>query len=112
MSLQLNKGQTIQVGKIKYQVLKIQEEIDRVDVEKNKLIGEHTEVELHKKGSKSLYPTHVLKLYYEDPIEATLLEIIQEKASKKIERPKQRGVILSYVNGKKIPIKDIKVISK
>ena len=110
MALHIVKGDTVQIGKDKYDVLGILEEIDKYNTEKNKFIGEHTGIELHKHGSKSLHPTHLLKLYYKNGNEAILLEIVQEKPSKEIEKPKQRGNIFNYINKRVIPRDKIKVI--
>ncbi len=99
-------GDKIQIGKNKFDVLKIVEEVDFWDSKKDMLIGEHLEIELHLIGSSSIRPTHILKIYHDKKNNAVLLEIVHEKPPKELGRI--RGNIFSYKNEKKIPVKNIK----
>jgi len=112
MGLLLSKGDIIQMGKEKYDVLRILEEIDKYDVETNAFVGEHTAIEFHQHGSSSLHPTHLLKLYYDKEDEAVVFEIVQEKPPNGIEKYKERGNIFKYLNKKVIPSREIKILSK
>lgn len=109
--MEISKGNIIKIGKDKFDVLTILKEIDKYDTQKNEFIGEHTEIELHKHGSRSLHPTHLLKLYYDDEHTTVLFKIVYEKAPKEIKKPKQRGHIFNYVNKKAILKDQIKIIS-
>lgn len=112
MNLKFKEGNIIEIDGEKYQVLRITEDIDWYDVEKDKIVGEHIAIELYKFGIFSLHPTHLLKIYYNNPEEAVLLKIIQEKQPKELEHPRQRGNIFSFHEEKIIPVKEIKIVSK
>ena len=73
--MNIQKGNIIKIGKEKYDVLNVTEEIDKYDTEKNEFVGEHTAIELHKIGDSSLHPTHLLKIYHDNRKEAILLRI-------------------------------------
>jgi hypothetical protein len=65
MGFKLSEGQAIQIGKDKYDVLRILEEIDKYDTKNNKAIGEHLAIDLHKHGDISLHPTHLLEIMHD-----------------------------------------------
>lgn len=107
----LIKGKVIKIGKIFYDILDISEDFDRIDEERNEIVGENMNFLLHKHGDNSLHPTHSLKIYHGDEGNAFLFEIIQSKTPDSILNPWQRGMVFRYVNEKKISQKDIKLVS-
>jgi len=107
--MKFNKGQIIKIGKEKFDVLKTFHDINWWDSDKNEIIGEHTAIELHKIGDFDLHPTHLIKLYYDKKDEAVLFRIEQEKSSKEIENPRQRGGMFSLKNKIIIKIGEIKI---
>ncbi len=109
--MNIQKGNIIKIGKEKYDVLSVMEEIDRYDTEKNEFVGEHTAIELHKMGDSSLHSTHLLKVYHDNNKEAILLRIEQDKPPEWLEKPRQRGMAFSYHDKKIISIADIKIES-
>ena len=108
--MKFKEGQIITIGKEKYDVLKIFYDIDWWDSNKNEIIGEHTAIELHRIGNFSLYPTHLMKLYYNKKDEAVLFRIEQEKPSKEIEKPRQRGGMFSLKDEIIIKRGEIKIV--
>jgi hypothetical protein len=105
--MEFEVGNKIQIGKEKFDVLNVTEEIDKWDSKKDKLIGEHLAIELHKFRSSSLHPTHLLKIYKDRKM--ILYEIIQEKIITPLAiRLKQRGGIFSYINPREISMKEVK----
>ncbi|MBT4334501.1 hypothetical protein HOD61_01670 [archaeon] len=107
--MDIRKGDIMEIRKGRYAVLNILEDIDEVDTKEDKLIGEHTAIELHKFGNSSLFATHLLKIYYDNDREGILSEIEYEKISKKLENPLFRGTMITYHNKTQIPISDIKI---
>jgi hypothetical protein len=107
--MNIKKGNIIKIGKERYDVLNVMEEIDIYDTEKNEFVGEHTAIELHKIGDSSLHATHLLKIYHNNNKEAILLRIEQDKPLKWLEKPKERGMMLSYHDKQTISIADIHI---
>ena len=107
--MNIQKGNIIKIGKDKYDVLSVMEEIDKYNTEKNEFVGEHTAIEIHKFGDSSLHATHLLKIYHDNDKEAVLLRIEQDKPPKWLEKSKQRGMMFSYHDKKTISIADIKI---
>ena len=95
MKINFKEGDIIKIDGENYQVLKITEDIEWYDAEKDKIIREHIAIELYKSEISSLHPTHLLKIYYDNPEKAVLLKIIQEKPPKELEHPRRRGNIFS-----------------
>lgn len=107
--MKIQKGNIIRIGKEKYDVLSVMEEIDRYNTEKNEFVGEHTAIEIHKFGDSSLHTTHLLKVYHNNNKEAILLRIEQDKPPKGLEKPRQRGIMFGDHDKKTISIADIKI---
>lgn len=107
--MNIQKGCILKIGKEKYDVWSVNGDIDRYDTENNEVLGEHTAIELHKRGDSSLHPTHLLKVYIDNDKEAVLLRIEQDKPPDWLEKPRQRGIIFSYHDEKTIPISNIKI---
>ena len=107
--MNIQKGNILKIGKDKYDVLGIREEVDKFDTEKNELVGEHTAIDLHKTGDSSLHPTHSLKIYHDSDKEAVLLKIQQDKPPGWLEKPRQRGMVFRYYDKKAIPLTEIKI---
>ena len=105
--MEISIGDIIKIGKDKYEVLNIQEDIDWFDTVKNEIQGKHTAIELHKVGDMALHPTHLLKFYHDNKKEAVLLKIVQDKPPSSIEHPRQRGAMFSHQDKKVIPVEKI-----
>ncbi|MFA5887501.1 MAG: hypothetical protein WC852_02215 [Candidatus Nanoarchaeia archaeon] len=100
----LKKNGMIKIGKDSYEIIYAQEEADYNP--KTGKLRPYLEISLHKNGSSSLHPTHVIR-YYPDNTEASLLEVKQEKPT--VEHPRTRGSVFCHNNKKKINIKDIDI---
>ena len=107
--MDIRKGDIIKIGKEKYDVLNILEDMDEVDTEKNELIGEHTAIELHKFENASILATHLLKIYYDNDKEGILLKIYYGDIPKKYETPWSRGVVRKEHTEKVVSVDDIKI---
>ncbi|MFZ5955397.1 MAG: hypothetical protein ACOYT4_03150 [Nanoarchaeota archaeon] len=107
--MEIHKRDIIEIKKDKFDALKVMREVDAYDFTNKKIIGPHIAIELHKLGSRALHPTHLLKIY-PDKSKATMFKIVQERPPKELEKLKQRGHILAFVEEKKIPIRDIKIL--
>lgn len=105
--MQIKKGDLLSINNEKCEVLTLNEDIDKFDSKNDKLIGEHTAVNLHKIGNKALHPTHLLKIYKDTKI--VLLTITHKKPPEWLEKPRQRGQIFTYSDETKIPVENIKV---
>lgn len=103
--MKISKGSIIDIKNTHYEILSVTEGIDRYDTKKDKAVGEHTAISLHKLKDSSLHPTHLLKIYKDK--EAFLFDIIPIKPPEWI-KPRQRGHMSSYANKRKVLIKDIK----
>jgi hypothetical protein len=107
--MKFKEGQIMKIGKEQFDIMKIFHDIDWWDSDKNEIIGEHTAIELHKIGDFALYPTHLMKIYYNKKDEAILFRIEQEKTSKEIKNPRQRGGMFSLKDEIIIKIGEIKI---
>lgn len=109
--MDIKKGDCVKIGKVRYDVLSVIDEIDKYDTEKNELVGKHREIELHQVGDPSLHTTHILKVYYDNNKEAFLLRVEHEKPQR-VGKSKQKVIVFSYHDKKTIPIADIKIETK
>ena len=107
--MEIIKGNVLRVGENCYEVMRVMKEIDKYDTKHNRLIGEHTQVEMRPIGEKSDLPTHVLKIY---PSKALLVRLTKS-SSQYIENPKQKGTgIFKYIYGTEIPLDSITLESQ
>jgi len=81
----IKEGDIIFIEGEKYDVLKIQKEIDSFS-EKKGFIGEYTEIDLHIFGNKKLTATHIIKIYPQN-------KVVLQKLGLKI----QKSILLNNI---------------